>query len=70
MERINLDDVRMVRQDFAHSEFFLRASHLVRVLIGLEHLDADKFGLFLLLPPVGQIDFGMHSVTDLLDGFN
>jgi hypothetical protein len=70
LEGIYLDNVWMVRQDFAHSEFFLGASHLVRVLIRLEHLDADEFGLFLLFPPVGQIDFGMHSVTDLLDGLN
>ena len=60
----------MISQDFAHSILFLSTSHLVRILVWFEDLDAYLLRLLTINFSVGKINFRMHSVTDLLDGIN
>lgn len=56
----------MIFKNFAHSEFLLSTINLISILVWFEHLDANKFtGI-----PFGQVDLGMHSVTNLLDRFD
>ena len=57
----------MISQDFANPVLLLCGTHLVRILVWLEDFDAYPLGLLTPNFSICQINFRMHSVTNLLD---
>ena len=64
--RKDIDNVRALGQPLADPELNLSTIHLRNVELGSEDLDAHILALLILR----QVQFGLHSVTQLFHSFN
>jgi hypothetical protein len=66
LEGIYFDDIWVVSQNFAYPKLFLGAVYLISVLVGFEDLNTYDF-LLAVSNTFGQVDFSMHSISDLFN---